>query len=146
MGLDDLVEDKGGSADSSSSGNSGSSRKASSASSTDEPYKEIGGGRFKKSFTEEKWEGVKEIIHHEMGETVNVILNKPPQERFKILHEAALIHDGEKKRENFSYSSSTRCHLCGNACDNSNVEIEGQTFCPQHSAMRVRKALDGELK
>lgn len=137
MGLDDIVPD-----DSGTSSSSSSNKSSSSSTQEEENLKEIGGGRWKKSFTQEKWEGVKEVIHEEMGVTVNVVLNKPPKERFQILHEAALIDDGEKKREEFSYSSSTRCHLCGNACDNSNVEIEGEKFCPQHSAARIRKALD----
>ena len=140
MGLGDLptVDDD----DDGDSGSPDSQRRNTQSESEDESIVEIGSGSNKKSFSEEKWEGVKGVIRDETEYTPNEVKNLPSRKRYKILHEVALVHDGESKRKNLPSFSTQRCASCGVDVTSIGVEIAGESFCPQHPASKVAKELN----
>lgn len=104
----------------------------------------IGSKPYQKTFKKEKWEGVKDIIRRDFEVSVNEVKNSPPEERYDILHEAALIHEGEKTVDNSSHKAKTRCVVCGDECAEESVEIEGHAVHWNHPAVQVRKKIDEE--
>lgn len=132
MGLEDLVpEDKRGSG-SSSSGRSRRKKKDTVA---------FGSGQFRKEFEEERWEEVKGTLINEMGLVPNEVVNNySAQERFEVLHEAALLSKSETTLEELG-RQPTRCEYCGSAVGQSGVEIDGEMFCIHHTAGQIANAL-----
>lgn len=134
MGLEDALPDDV--ERSSSSNRSGSS----SSSSSSQKKVSIGSGRYQKTFTEEKWEGVKATIKEEFDEEPNeVVHNWSAQKRYEMLHEAAIIHE-EKQYE--PRETTIRSCVCCNSSTANLVRIGGKWFCPQHPAAKIAKELD----
>lgn len=136
MGLDDLVDDAGGSSSSSSS-----KRSKSKSFHDDDEYKVVGSDQYQKVFHEDEWAKVKDVLKDEMGKVPNVVLNSPEQERFEILHEAALIASGDKDPLDSDYTGQERCLYCGSNPGDAAVEIQGETFCVHHTAGQVSSEL-----
>lgn len=141
MGLDNILPDD---ADSSSSSSGGSKRSPSSD--TDDDLKVIGSPPNQKSFTQEKWEGVKKVIYEDTEHSVNEVLNMPAKRRYEILHEAALTHEGQKAAEDMETYSRDRCFICGKDCTNSGVTVAGKTVHANHPVMKLKKALEEDEK
>jgi len=138
MGLDDLVPD-----DKQSSSSSSSSRPRDSDDSPDKV--EIGGEPYKKVFTEERWEKVKKVIGREMGLDVNKVVNNyPANERYEIIHEAALAVGGELEPDELDNYRDERCEICGIAKSEASVTICGDVVCVSHSAGQVAVMLDDD--
>jgi len=134
MGLDDLLPD-GVNKSSGSSSNQ-------SSSTPEKKYKVIGSDPYRKKFTLEKWEEVKDVIRHEMGLNVNEVLNNVSAEkRFDILHEAATFSNGELDRDDMENWSTARCIVCGKAADEVGVEIAGETVCFHHTIAQLEQSL-----
>lgn len=137
MGLEDIIPDGKSSG---SSGSSGRRRKKKK-----EKVIEIGNPPYDKKFKEKKWEGVKKVIRNEFDyKSVGEVKSLPAEERYDVLHEAALIHEGEKRADESQHRAKERCLRCGAASGDMMVEIEDEMFCISHPAIQVRKALDGE--
>lgn len=134
MGLEDLVpEDKRGSSRSSSS---------SSRQKKKEDTVAFGGGRHRKEFTEERWEEVKSTLVNEMGLVPNEVVNNySSEERFEVLHEAALLSQQETSLEELGRSVK-RCIVCGNAIGESGTELEEKPVHIHHTVGQVRSALN----
>lgn len=137
MGLDDIVDDHGGDASSSRSGSSSRNQKD-----DEDDLVKIGKPPYQKVFSEEKFEEVKKVLMHEMGYQPNVVLNSPAEKRYDILHEAATWSSDDFDSDDSSHRSSTRCIVCGIACDDTHVELEGEIVCTHHPAAKVRRFLD----
>lgn len=139
MGLKDLGPDDTGS----SSGGRSSGRKRKKDDSDDKV--EIGSEPYKKVFKQEKWEEVKTFISHEMGLSPNKVVNNyKAEERYEVIHEAALAVDDEKEPEELSNYSRNRCAYCDCALGEFGVELEGKVFCPNHTAGQVKETLDSD--
>lgn len=136
MGLDDLVEKKGG--DPSSSSRGGGRKKSNNR----DIVKDIGSEPHRKKFTEEQWEGVKEMIIQEMEYSVGEVLSMPNQDRYEILHDAILMYRNEQYIEESDHSTDNRCVVCGKDSTGTSVEIEGHRVCINHPAITVREEID----
>ena len=137
MGLKDLGPD-----DSSTSSGGRPRGKGKSNNDSDDKV-EIGSEPYKKVFEEEKWEEIKKFISHEMGLQPNKVANNyKAEERYEILHEAALAVDEEKEPEDLSNYSRNRCAYCDCALGEFGVELGGETFCPSHTAGQVADLLN----
>lgn len=131
MGLEDAIPGDTNASSSSSKQRSSSSEKT---------YK-FGSGQYSKEFKEEKWERIKAILKNELGVPPQEVVNNwSAEERFEILHEAALI-DEQEDNPDTSTESLDSCEVCGSS-NASLVEIEGYFFCPQHPAAKVSKELE----
>lgn len=140
MGLEDLVpEDKRGS----SSRSRGKRKKKDTVS--------FGGGRYKKEFTEERWEEIKNTLINEMGLVPNEVVNNyPAEERYEVLHEAALLSKRETTLEELG-RRPTRCGICGKPVGGSGVEfslLDGSgdiheiEICISHTAGQIQVLLE----
>lgn len=137
MGLDDLVPDDAKQT-SSRSGRSKKSRKQ------EEDVVTFGSGRYEKTFSKDHWEKIKKILSQEMGYVpTEVVNNFPAEERFEILHEAALLEKKQAEPEDLEHTT-TRCDICGTAVRGSGVEIAGLVVCTSHPAIQIAKELHGE--
>lgn len=137
MGLEDLVPDEA----KTSSSRSGRKKKSKKQ---EEGVVTIGSGEFEKTFEEERLERIRKVISQEMGYVPNEVINNfPAEERFEILHEAALIEAQEAEEDELEHTT-TRCDICGNAIRDSGVEISGLVVCTSHPAIQVAKELHGE--
>jgi len=135
MGLEDVIPD-----DVDTSSSSSSKREDTSP---DKKYKVIGSDPYKKKFTLEKWQEVKDVIRHEMGLNINEVLNNVSAEkRFDILHEAATYSTGELDREEMQNWSTERCIVCDRAADEVGVEIAGHTVCFHHTIAQLEEAIE----
>lgn len=134
MGLEDLVpEDKRGSSRSSSS---------SRRSKKEEDTVVFGGGQYRKEFSKERWAEVKSTLVNEMGLVPNEVVNNySAEERFEVLHEAALLSRKETSLEELG-RSVTRCIVCGNAIGESGTELEGKPVHIHHTVGQVRSSLN----
>lgn len=142
MGLDDIEGVSKGSS-------SGSSKKKSPE--DDDSKIVIGGDPYKKVFDKEYWENeVKPVIREEFGMNVNLVLNKPAERRYEIIHEAATWSPDNKSDEQEELESDRRCKVCGIAADNtsvvldakdSNGEIQRVRSCVHHPVAKVAKEL-----
>lgn len=138
MGLDDLVPDSAG-------GSSSSSRSSRDSSDDDEESEKviIGSEPYKKVFTDEDWEGIKGIITQEMGYVPNEVVNNyPAEERYEILHEAALLYRSEISEEELS-DIPRKCDYCGAALRDGGVWVGEYYVCASHTAGQLA-TLDDE--
>lgn len=135
MGLEDLIpEGKRGSSSSSSSRRRSKTK--------EEDTVTFGGGNFRKEFTEERWQEVKRTLSHEMGLVPNEVVNNyPAEERFEVLHEAALLSKQETTLEELG-RQPTRCAICGNAVGKSGTEVAGVTVCIHHTVGQLSSMLN----
>lgn len=149
MGLDDIEGvTKGG-----SSSSSGSSKKKSPEEDDDKIV--IGSDPHKKIFDRERWEEeIKPVLMHEFGMQPNVVLNKPAQRRYEILHEAATWSPRNKSEKQKKLESDKRCDICGVAADNASVVFIGKVpggekmtvrSCIHHPAAKVAKEFGHEI-
>lgn len=139
MALDDLLPDNV-ETDKSSSSNKSSGRKKPDE--KEYATKVVGPNGKAKFLTEEQLEKVKRVITEETPYSPQEVLNNFPQERrYKVVHDAVTFTEDGLDEENVS---RTRCYICGKDCSYSNVEIEGELFCPHHTAGQVRKELDND--
>lgn len=138
MGLDDLIPDD---VDESTSRVPRDKEKTEAK---DDIVESFGKEPYRKEFTEEQWEKVKRVITTEFGMTVGEVVNSPNQERYELLHEAIMFSESDKDSGESENSSTTRCYYCGNACDDTNVVIEGEKFCVHHTAAQVAATLNDD--
>lgn len=137
MGLNNI-----GPADDDDSSQSSSSTTQSTEEDNEEETIEIGGGANKKVFSQSKWDAVKSVIIEETEYTPDEVLNLPPDDRHEVLHEAALVHAGEESASNMDSETTSRCYSCGVDVTSTGIKIEGEMFCPQHPAAKIRSELD----
>lgn len=138
MGLNDLIPDDSGTSSSSTSTKSKPPEEQ-------EDKVVIGKGETKKVFDEERWERIKRVIIDEMGLIPNKVVNNyPADERYNIIHEAAMLLDEKTEPEESDYSSTTRCAICGKAADDAYVEIEGLIVHTNHTAGQIESELNNE--
>lgn len=136
MGLEDLIPDD------SDDNSSSSSSSRNSSSSDEQEYITIGSEPHQKKFTPEKWEEVKEVLRHEMGLNVNRVKNRPAEERFEILHEAATYSNGEIDEDEMQNWSKERCIVCGKAANKVGAKVDGEPCCVHHTVGQLEKELD----
>jgi hypothetical protein len=136
MGIDELLPEGTSKSKTSNTGKSDDSTQT-------EDLITIGSGPHQKKFTEEKLEEVKDVIENEFGMRPQEVLNnKPPKERFEILHDAATFSTKEKENQTSEYETEEKCVVCGNANAGDVVEIEGVKCCIQHPVARLAQEID----
>lgn len=138
MGLDDLIPDE---VDESTSR---APRQSKDDSSDDDIVKSFGEPPKRKKFTEDQWEHVKRVIREEFGMKVGTVVNSPPDQRYELLHEAAMTPASKIGEAESESSSSTRCHYCDKACDDAYVELEGKKFCVHHTVAQAETTLHND--
>lgn len=138
MGLDDLVPDDKKTSSSSTS----RSRKRKKQ---DDDEVVIGGEPYKKVFEKEKWEKVKKFISNEMGLVPNEVVNNySAEERYEIVHEAALAVDKEIEPEDANNYSQRRCKVCDAGLGEMGVKLGEYWFCSNHPAAKLKPFLGDE--
>lgn len=108
---------------------------------TDENKVTIGSGEAKRTFTEERWEEIRSVLSDEMGLDINEFKHQTPAHRQKKLIHDAISWEDKDDEEKDEQRSSTRCIVCGKACDNSHVEIEGKVVCTHHTTAQLANEL-----
>jgi len=101
----------------------------------------IGSGEAKRTFTEERWDEIRTVLSDEMGLIINEFKHQTPAHKQKELIHEAISWDEKDEDEKNEQRSSTRCIVCGNACDNHYVEIEGKVVCTHHTTAQLAKEL-----
>lgn len=133
MGLEDLIPDD--------------VPKSSSSRTTSKSKKDtvtFGSGELKKEFEKEHWEEIKEVLIEEMGLVPNEVVNNyAAQERYEILHEAALITRQEATIEELGHTVK-KCDICGRPLGESGVEVAGINVCISHTAGQIHNQLNGD--
>lgn len=142
MALDDLLPDDETVTTSASSTTDESSSSQEKTEDEEEYAKVVGSPPNQKRFTEEKWEEVKRVLVEEFGYSVNSVLHKPVNERYEILHEAALFPTGELDTDESDHYETRECEICGSAYTEQSLDIEGKVFCPHHTVGQLKRELD----
>lgn len=134
MALDDLVPDdkkKG----SSSKGGGRTKQKPDTVTIGSEPYKKV--------FEQEKWQKVKTVLTNDMGLIPNEVVNNyRAEERYEVIHEAALVVEEDKSPEELDNYDEDRCAICDSALGDFGVELEGLEVCANHPAAQIKARLD----
>lgn len=145
MGLEDITEKvKKNHSSSSSDTSQGNNRNPRKGVSDESEYAVVVGKPPKqKAFTEDQWDDVKEVLMNEMDLNPNKVLNMPSEERYEILHEAALYSKGDI--EDSEHIPQRECDYCGNKLKEDTdvgIEIADSLFCVHHTVGQIKNALD----
>lgn len=136
MGLKDLVpEDK----------RDTRSRSAKKSLSERDDVVVFGSGEFQKSFGKDRWEDIREVMINEMGLVPNQVVNNyPAEERFEVLHEAAMLEAQEITLEELEREPNP-CAICGTELgDEAGLDIMGVEVCYHHTVGQLSVVLDEE--
>lgn len=103
----------------------------------------IGSGELRKSFEKDRWENIKDVMTSEMGLVPNEVVNNySAEERFRTLHEAAMLEAQETTLEELGKTPNP-CAICGTELgDEGGVEVSGLYVCAGHTAGQIAEKLN----